>query len=94
MGYPEGKRQERRQKQEWGYSEEDEIIVKEPPSPKQAVSKCKPIDEDLYKIPPEFLHAKPKRVILLLLFFLFIFKIKKSLKNDYLSVSPAKIILS
>uniref|UniRef100_A0A7C8YSF6 Uncharacterized protein n=1 Tax=Opuntia streptacantha TaxID=393608 RepID=A0A7C8YSF6_OPUST len=61
MGYPEGKRQERRQKQEWGYSEEDEIIVKEPPSPKQAVSKCKPIDEDLYKIPPEFLHVKPKR---------------------------------
>lgn len=62
MGYPEEKRQERRKKQEWGYSDEDEInTVKEPPSSRQAASKCKPVDEDLYKVPPEFLHVKPKR---------------------------------
>ncbi|GAB4830331.1 hypothetical protein Ancab_019969 [Ancistrocladus abbreviatus] len=46
-------------RQEWEYD------IKEPPSPVQSPAFCrqvpKPVDEDLYKIPPELLHAKPRR---------------------------------
>lgn len=57
------KQQQIMQKQEWGGYSYD---IKEPPSPilsppKPPAPKSKAVDEDLYKIPPEFLHVKPKR---------------------------------
>ncbi|KMT10078.1 hypothetical protein BVRB_5g118410 [Beta vulgaris subsp. vulgaris] len=54
------KQQQIMQKQDWGGYSYD---IKEPPSPilSPPKSKSKPVDEDLYKIPPEYLHVKPKR---------------------------------
>ncbi|KAH9626918.1 hypothetical protein KSS87_014979, partial [Heliosperma pusillum] len=59
------KKQENMEKQKWGGYSYD---IKEPPSPiisphKSTVYKSKPVDQDLYQIPPEFYHVKPKRVI-------------------------------
>ncbi|KAL2935659.1 hypothetical protein RDABS01_018777 [Bienertia sinuspersici] len=55
------KKQQKQQDWGRGYSYD----IKEPPSPiispKKTKPKPKPVDEDLYKIPPEFLHVKPKR---------------------------------
>ncbi|XP_057519655.1 uncharacterized protein LOC130800227 isoform X2 [Amaranthus tricolor] len=57
------KQQQIKQKQEWGGYSYD---IKEPPSPiispsKPSTYNSKAIDEDLYKIPPEYLHVKSKR---------------------------------
>ncbi|CAO2818989.1 unnamed protein product [Amaranthus hypochondriacus] len=59
------KEEQIKQNQEWeGYSYD----IKEPPTPTPILSlpkfnayKSKAVDEDLYKIPPEYLHVKPKR---------------------------------
>ena len=67
------KQQQIKQKQEWGGYSYD---IKEPPSPiisppKPSTYNSKAIDEDLYKIPPEYLHVKSKRVLNFFLFFHF-----------------------
>ncbi|GAB4841504.1 hypothetical protein Ancab_022220 [Ancistrocladus abbreviatus] len=56
--YPHGHIKEAK-KQDWEYD------IKEPPSPVHSPPSCrqipKAVDEDLYKIPPELLHTKPRR---------------------------------
>lgn len=71
------KQQQKMEKEEWGGYSYD---IKEPPSPIISPPKPKPkpkskaVDEDLYKIPPEYLHVKPKRVFSFsFLFFISIF---------------------
>ena len=67
------KEEQIKQNQEWeGYSYD----IKEPPTPilslpKFNAYKSKAVDEDLYKIPPEYLHVKPKRVFFILHFIYF-----------------------
>ncbi|XP_021762817.1 uncharacterized protein LOC110727560 isoform X1 [Chenopodium quinoa] len=56
------KKQEKEEYNWGGYSSYD---IKEPPSPiispPKPTKKSKAVDEDLYKIPPEFLHVKPRK---------------------------------
>ncbi|XP_074316226.1 uncharacterized protein LOC141652588 isoform X2 [Silene latifolia] len=59
------KKQQEMEKQEWGGYSYD---IKEPPSPfisphhkPNVYKKSKAVDQDLYQIPTEFYHVKPKR---------------------------------
>ncbi|CAK7349440.1 unnamed protein product [Dovyalis caffra] len=59
---------EEKRQQSWEVTND----VKEPPSPPPtARPKPKPVDEDLYKIPPELLCAKPKKAGLFAFLFLY-----------------------